>query len=152
MIGDLQGKIEWFGGNKDALNMYRMLVDLVQIWDDLVDKDKEVAEEEINHAFLTALAYMPANPFYLSIQKDILPMWIAALSAYQVANKFERDRDEIGLEISHNLRFAAGHVVAYMVHKCVGPQKAQEIMPEVWKTIVDQRFSDYRKEHLNALG
>ena len=81
MIGDLQGKIEWFGGNKDALNMYRMLVDLVQIWDDLIDKDKEVAEEEINHAFLTALAYMPANPFYLSIQKDILPMWITALSA-----------------------------------------------------------------------
>jgi hypothetical protein len=152
MIESKSGKLEWFGGNQDALNMYRMLVDLVQIWDDLVDKDKEVPESDINYAFLIALAYMPANPFYSLIQKDVLPMWIISLSAYEVANKFERDKDEKGLEISHNLRFAAGHVVAYMVHMCLGYEKAKDIMPEVWKTIVDQRFQDYRKEHLNALA
>jgi hypothetical protein len=60
----LQGKLEWFGGNQDALNMYRMFVDLAHIWDDLVDKDKPVSADEINQAFLTCLVYLPANPFY----------------------------------------------------------------------------------------
>jgi hypothetical protein len=150
MIGDKKGKLEWFGGNQDALNMYRMLVDLSHTWDDLIDKDKEVPDVEINNAFLIALVYMPANPFYQSIQQQVMPMWLTVLSAYEVANKFERDKDEVGLEIAHNLRYAAGHIVAYMVQACVGYEKAKEIMPEVWKAVVFERFDDYRKEHLDV--
>jgi hypothetical protein len=120
MIGDKKGKLEWFGGNQDALNMYRMLVDIVHTWDDLIDRDKEVPDTDINNAFLIALVYMPANPFYQSIQQQVMPMWLTVLSAYEVANKFEKDKDEVGLEIAHNLRYAAGHVVAYMVQACVG--------------------------------
>ena len=150
MIGENKGKLEWFGGNQDALNMYRMLVDIVHTWDDLIDRDKEVPDADINNAFLIALVYMPANPFYQSIQAQIMPMWLTVLSAYEVANKFERDKDEHGIEIAHNLRYAAGHVVAYMVQACVGYEKAKEIMPEIWKVIVDDRIDDYRKEHLNV--
>ena len=65
------GKLEWFGGNQDALNVYRMLVDLSHVWDDLVDKDTDVPEIELNNAFLIALVYLPANPFYRSIQDQI---------------------------------------------------------------------------------
>jgi hypothetical protein len=150
VINTSVGKLEWFGGNEYALQMYRMLVDLVHTWDDLIDKDKDVSDVEINNAFLIALVYMPSNPFYRQIQEHIMPMWITILSAYEVANKFERDKDAHGLEIAHNLRFAAGHVVSYMVQACVGYEKSREIMPEVWKAIVDERFDDYREEHLNV--
>ena len=54
-----------------------------------------------------------------------------------------------GIEIAHNLRYAAGHIVAYAVQVCLGPQEAQKILPEVWKSVVHERFEDYRKEHLN---
>lgn len=144
------GKVEWFGGNEDALNMYRMLVDLAHIWDDLVDKDKDVHEAKINNAFLIALVYLPANPFYRHIQDQILPMWMTVISAYEVANKLERDKEEHGLEIAHGLRYAVGHIVAYMVQACVGYEKANELLPEVWKNVVFERYEDYRKEHVNA--
>lgn len=130
--------------------MYRMLVDLSHTWDDLVDQDKQIPEHHINNAFLIALVYMPANPFYQKIQSQVMPMWLTVLSAYEVANKFERDKDDHGVEIAHNLRYAAGHIVAYMVHVCVGYETAKEIMPEVWKTMVCERFDNYRKEHLNV--
>jgi hypothetical protein len=145
-------KLEWFGGNKDALDIFNSLVDLVHIWDDLIDKDKPVSDADINKAFLIALVYMPSNPFYQKIQSHILPMWVTAASAFEVANKFERDRDEHGLEIAHNLRYAAGHVVAYMSIMCVGYNKAKEFLPVIWKTIVNDRFEEYRKEHLNVAG
>lgn len=152
MNGSEEGKLEWFGGNQDALNMFRLFVDLAHTWDDLVDKDKEATETDINRAFLTCLVYLQLNPFYRSIQGAVLPMWISVVSAYETANKFERDKDQHGIEISHGLRYAAGHIVAYAVHACVGAEKAKEFLPEVWKTIYFERYDDYRKEHLNVAG
>ena len=150
MKNNQEGKLEWFGGNHDALNMYRMLVDLAHTWDDLVDKDKDVPADHINNAFLIALVYMPANVFYRSIQEQIMPMWLTVISAYEVANKFEQDKDEHGVEIAHNLRYAIGHIVSYMVQFCIGYERANQVLPEIWKSIVFERFDDYRKEHLNV--
>jgi hypothetical protein len=144
------GKLEWFGGNQDALNVFRMFVDLSHLWDDLVDKDKEATEDEINNAFLICLVYLPANPFYRSIQEQILPMWLTVVSAYQTANKFEREKDIHGIEIAHGLRYAAGNIVAYMVYVCVGSEKAKEFLPDMWKTVFFERYDDYRKEHLDV--
>jgi hypothetical protein len=152
LMNNKKGKLEWFGGNQDALNVYRMLVALVHTWDDLVDKDKPVTEAEINNAFLIALVYLPSNPVYRAIQDHAIPLWATIVMAYETANKFEREKDEQGLEIAHNLRYATGHLVSYIVETCVGHDMAKEIVPEVWKTIVDDRFEDYRKEHLNALA
>ena len=143
------GKLEWFGGNQDALNLYRMFRDLAHAWDDLVDKDKPVSEASINNAFLICLVYLPANPFYQQIQAAVLPMWITVVSAYQTANDFEQNKDEHGIEIAHTLRYAAGHIIAYAVHICVGPEKAKEIMPEVWKSIVFERYDTYKTSVLN---
>lgn len=144
------GKLEWFGGNQDALNMYRAFVDLAHLWDDLVDKDKPVSADEINRAFLTCLVYLPANPFYRQIQDQILPMWLVVISSFETANKFEADKDPHGIEIAHSLRYAAGNIVAYAVHVCVGAEEAKKILPDMWKSIFYERFDEYRKEHLDV--
>mgnify|MGYP006302279553 CR=1 FL=1 len=145
-----EGKLEWFGGNQDALNVYRMFVDLAHTWDDLVDKDKPATEDKINNAFLIALVYLPLNPFYREIQNQIMPMWLTVVSAYQTANYFERSKDEHGVEIAHTLRYAAGNIIAYAIHVCVGPDRAKEYLPDMWKSIVVERFDSYRKEHLDV--
>jgi hypothetical protein len=144
-----EGKLEWFGGNQAALDVFRMFVDLSHVWDDLVDKDKEATEDDINNAFLICLVYLPANPFYRSIQEQIMPMWLTVASAYQTANKFERDKDAHGIEIAHGLRYAAGNIVAYMMYVCVGAEKAKDFLPDMWKNVFFERFDEYRKEHLS---
>lgn len=150
MMNSKEGKLEWFGGNQDALNMFRMLVDLAHTWDDLVDKDNPTSDADINNAFLVCLVYLQANPFYRSIQEQVWPMWLTVVSAYETANTFEKNKDEHGIEIAHTLRYAAGHIVAYAIHVCVGAEKAKEVLPEVWKNIVHERYDDYRKEHLDV--
>jgi hypothetical protein len=145
-----EGKLEWFGGNEDALRMLNAFADLAHIWDDMVDKDVPVSADEINRAFLTCLVYLPANPFYRSIQNEILPMWLTVVSAYETANHFEKNKDVHGIEIAHGLRHASGNIIAYAVHVCVGPEKAKEYLPEMWKTIFYERFDEYREEHLNV--
>jgi hypothetical protein len=144
-----RGELEWFGGDRDALAMFQMIVDLAQAWDDLVDRDKDVDEPTINNAFLIALVYLPMNPFYQRIQYAIAPMWITVVSAFEAANKFEREKDLHGLEIAHTLRYTGAQIIAYAIHVCVGQEKAREYIPVMWKRIADERFEEYRKEHLN---
>ena len=75
-----------------------------------------------------------------------MPMWLTVVSAYQTANFFERTKDEHGVEIAHTLRYAAGNIIAYAVHVCLGPEKAKEVLPEVWKDVVNERFDEYKAE------
>jgi hypothetical protein len=144
------GKLEWFGGNQDALNMYRAFGSLLHTWDDMVDKDKVLTEKQINDAFLTCLVYLPANPFYQHIQAQILPMWLVVVSGYAAANHFEREKDPHGIEIAHSLRYAAGNIIAYAIHVCVGSEEAAKQIPDMWKSVFYERFDEYRKEHLNV--
>lgn len=143
-----EGRLEWFGGNVDALAAFNLIARLSHIWDDIVDGDKELSVDDVNEAFLIALVYLPNNPFYNKISHTVRPMLVASASAYATATAFERSGDEHGIEIAHMLRYSAGFVAAYMVELCVGRRKAQQFMPDVWKTIVAERFDEYRNEHL----
>jgi hypothetical protein len=143
-------KLAWFGGNTDALAMYYLFEELAHTWDDLVDKDKFVSEDAINRAFFICLVCLPSNPFYQCIQNAILPMWVTVVSSYQTANNFEKNKDKHGVEIGHVLRYSAGSIIAYAVHVCVGYEKAKDILPEVWKTIVFERYDDYKNEVLKC--
>jgi hypothetical protein len=129
--------------------MYRAFVNLAHTWDDMIDRDKPVSADDINRAFLTCLVYLPANPFYRAIQDQIMPMWLVVVSSYETANAFEKAKDPHGIEIAHSLRYAAGSIIAYAVHVCLGAEKAKEVLPEVWKAMFYERFDDYRKEHLS---
>lgn len=139
---------EWFGGNLDAFRMAIMLVRLAHVWDDLIDRDEEVPPTQINDAFASCLVYLPANPFYNRIQTAIGPMWVSVISAYEAANHFEQTKDEHGLEVGHTLRFAAGHIIAYAIHVCVGPDTAREYVPQMWKLLANERIADYKIEHM----
>lgn len=149
-MNNTEGKVEWFGGDPAGLAMYRILVDLAHVWDDLVDQDKPVAERDINMAFMACLVYLPMNPFYQRIQQAVIPMWMTVVSAYEAANQFERDKDPHGLEIAHILRYAAGNIVSYGMMIALGPDKAREYIPEMWKAVVAERFEPYREEILGC--
>jgi hypothetical protein len=141
-------RLEWFGGNQEALFMVDLMIDIAQTWDDVVDKDKEVTENDINRAFSNALIYLPLNGFYRQIQYQIIPMWITVISSFETANKFERDKDEHGIELAYLLRCSVGQIIAYAMYVCTGSEICKENLPAMWKWLLSGRFEDYRKEHL----
>lgn len=146
----MSGKIEWFAGDLNGLDIYNCMETLAHTWDDLVDGDKSVSQAQINEAFRIALVRLPANPLYAHLQKQLLPLWEMVIDAYEIANSFENEKDLKGLEIAHTLRYAAGHIVGCVVRKIGGLDHAREVMPEIWKQIVAENFNDYVKEHLDA--
>lgn len=145
-----EDKLRWFGGNKDAISMCDMISTLTHVWDDMVDKDKELTETDINNAFRIALVYLPSNKFYAHIQPQVMPLWVVIISAYEASNTYQNAKDEHGIELAHTLRHATAHIFAYAIEICVGQELAKIYIPEMWKGISDERVSDYLKEHLNA--
>lgn len=143
-------KYEWFAGNKDAVEIYQLMCGLADTWDNLIDKDKEVSNEQINDMFITCLYRLPMNPLYKHMQDHISPMWMTVISSYEAANKFEREHDEHGIELAHTLRYSAGHIIAYLILFCVGVEKSREYIPEMWKTFANERFEKYRSEHIKT--
>lgn len=146
----MYGNPDWFSGNEHGYMFFQLLIELAHIWDDLIDKDVERSDDDINHAFLICLVLLPSNPVYKALQEQLLPMWVQIITAYQTANEFEKNKDEHGLEISHTLRYAAGHMIGYVMIYCSGLEKARKYMPDMWKLVVGERFDEYRKEHLNV--
>lgn len=139
--------LEWFAGDIHAHSAAMLFAQISQLWDDLLDGDTLIEETRIHDAFLSALVYLPLNPFYAKVQRDVIPMLIPLVAAYEAANQFERLRDPEGLEIGHTLRFMAGNVVIYFIHMCLGPERAREVVPDAWKLMVNERIDDYLKEH-----
>lgn len=151
MIDDeLRAKwLEWFDGNEDLVNIFEMFTILSHTWDDLVDKDVDVSAEDINEAFKIALVYLPYNRLYQTFLPQILPMWVSVIAAYETANKFESDKDVHGIEISHSLRYSAGNIIAFLMVSTMPPDKVKKYMPIMWKSVMCERFDEYRKEHIN---
>jgi hypothetical protein len=143
-------KPEWFGNAPDGVNFFVAIAQCCHIWDDLIDKDKPVSDEKINDMMRVALVFLPLNSVYQKISHAAPHFWASIISAYETANKYEKDKDEKGLEIGHNLRYAVGHLIAYAMEVCIGTQEARKHLPDMWKLIVFENFEDYKKEHLNA--
>ena len=137
----------WFAGNAEATALYMSLVEVAHTWDDLVDQDKPVTADRINNAFLLCLVAIPSNKVYQALFPQLQPLLLTAFTGYVVANKYEKDKDEHGIEIAHMLRYSVVQVVTFLIVHFNGVNKAVEILPAALKRMIPERFDDYRKEH-----
>ena len=69
-----------------AVELCQLFGQISQIWDDLVDGDKQVSAEEINRAFVAALVHIPVNPFYNAHFVILQPLVCAAINAWLDSN------------------------------------------------------------------
>lgn len=141
---------DWFNGNADAKRLYEEMCLVAHVWDDVVDKDKDVPEWRANAAFEAALISIPCNPFYRQHEALLRPMMVAGCWGYRTANRMERSGDAHQIEIAHGLRYAIAHVGAAIVNLTNTRERADELLPDFWKSMIPERIDAYIKEHTNA--
>lgn len=71
-----------------AIELSFMLLDVSQIWDDLVDKDKPVSTEDIDKAFLYSLQYIPTHKYW---SPALHCMLTSVYLRWHAANQIEAD-------------------------------------------------------------
>jgi len=81
--------LEWFGGNQSAVDFLVALSSIAELWDDLVDKDKEPSRKEIDAVFWNALVTLPTNEFFNQNRAFLMPLVIQSINAWQDSVELE---------------------------------------------------------------
>lgn len=101
-MSDLEKIAGFVKGDADALAFLLDVHSIVEAWDDLIDRDKAVADAAINSAFYTALITLPRNPFYARNFSLLNPVFEAAIMDWHTANSLEAQG--VNLQMSYALR------------------------------------------------
>jgi hypothetical protein len=130
----------------DAAAWLLNLWDVIQVFDDLYDRD-EVSRHTVLTTVWRVLVAMPANPFYKANEPHLSPIIANALFKWQGANEAE-DNYAVS-EVSFVWRAAFYDVVLMVVALCHGPDKALE-MAHVVMGLYGEKYADYLKEFDHA--
>ena len=136
----------FFRGNEDAVALAMMVIHVADVWDDLIDKDGTVRDEDITQAFTFALCAMPRNRFYRQHMDEILPLLELGVVNWLTANKFEQGEDRRALEIAHVIRHGIGDLFVHMARLTGGLQWAVEVAPEIKLVVHTDTLDEYLQE------
>ena len=77
----------FLNGDRNAVQYALDILYIAHLWDDLIDKDRERTDAEINAAFVKALAKIPLNPFYAANAANLLPLTLCNIWKWQDSNE-----------------------------------------------------------------
>lgn len=88
-----QKLLGWMKQDANAVACVVMISGISEIWDDLIDKDRELSAAEINNAFMNAVVNLRLNPFYRQHESWILPVIVVGINAWMDANELEKSTE-----------------------------------------------------------
>jgi len=132
-------------GNKEAVYFVVRVFRALHVWDDLIDKDKNVTDDEIHSVFTDLLVGLPADRFYQSNINLLQSTLINAIVNWHIANKLEREGDEKDKSIAFILRGAYIDVLSASALIVGGMDWVREIGPDIRKWAHEETFAQYLK-------
>lgn len=135
--------VEILQGNMAAVAFCENLFRISQIWDDLVDGDKEVSADVTNEAFWRALITVNENPFYFKHAQELQPLIRAAIVDWMDANALEKD-GEHWQDVAFVLRDSISAIVIHCAYIIGGFPLMRQASLVVRKRIYDETLADYK--------
>ena len=124
--------LEWFGGNRSALDFITTLGAISELWDALVDWDELPPREEIDLTFWGALVELPTNEFFNAHKAKLMPLIFQAIIAWRDSVELEREGSR-GRAYALTLRDVHLLMAPMIVMILRGPEAARESSLEMWK-------------------
>jgi hypothetical protein len=136
---------EWVQ-DEHALNFILDLSHFVEIYDDLVDRDKPVSTADINRALFAALCYIPSNPFFLHHRLTLVPLIFTNINAWADANELQYGTTS-EKALAYALKGAGVDIILSVISLTRGVDYMRSISAEVRRIIMaHETFEDYLKE------
>lgn len=140
-----------FQGNNAAIQLGMMIVKIADVWDNLIDGDVEVNNEDINQAFWYALVEIPRNPFYRAHVDELHPLFANGILNWHIANQLVKDAPDSkrAVEIAHVLRYSIGDVISHMAMLIGGVEWARKVGPELRMRCQRDTLENFSQEVAN---
>jgi len=118
-------------GNKSAEGYLRRVFFIVRLVDDLQDGDVAVSKEDITKAFFILIADLPNNDFYKKYADVLMGVHIVSFNAWQDANLWEKDKNDLKRIYAHVLRDYICELFALVAYLTGGRKLMREISLKV---------------------
>lgn len=134
---------ELMRGDTSATHLCHALFEQLGVWDDLIDKDKQVTDEQIHRAFWLANVEIPRNVFYRQHFDVLNPLVIQAIMNWQIANELEKTNPS---EISFIIRSDYANIFVMCAMLIGGPEYAKQAGQEIRTIVHDEGLQSYLDE------
>lgn len=137
-----------YKGNVHASDVSIAFIEVLHVWDDLIDKDRELSDQEINTAFLNATVTLAASPLW---GPDMANHMVNIYLKWQDANVLEHDPQATDDDIAKAwmLRASFYDIFVLLAGKLYGLEWANEVGPLVRRTY-GETLADFKEEVRNG--
>ena len=136
---------KWIGDDW-AVNWFLQFCDIAELFDDIVDQDKEISEERAVRALYACVVDMPSNPFFAQHAPRLVPIFSTWITSWVVANKLEKNPTEKNLHISFILRNLYTMTLNSVIEITRGRQAMLDTSMEILEFFGHESFQDYSSE------
>lgn len=145
MFFDREQVLRWMKGDKSAADYVELVCNIAHVWDDLIDRDKDVSDEEISKTFFDALIRLPRNNFYRKNFDHLNSVLMNAMSNWQIATKLEREGGGYETSIAFVLRSSYIDLITQAAMLCGGNKWACIVGEEARRITHNETYEGYLK-------
>lgn len=131
-------------GDEDAVNFLNDMIDALHFYDDLIDRDQQLSNDNIHDSFWKLLITIPRNKFYTNNFDLLNPILVNAICNWKCANKFEEGDDEYELGIAYILRSSYVDILTMTALITGGREWADECAPQIRKHTHKETLDGYK--------
>ena len=142
----IQDKLpEWMDHNQDAVNFLLNIFFIASMWDDFIDRDKLLSDEDIHAVFDTCLLTLPLNPFYTKYFTALYSLLANSIRNWKAANIIENDpaSDELALQQAFVLRSSYIDLIGMCAALIKGTEHATNVTKEARTLAGAEGFQGY---------
>ena len=130
----------------NAMAFLSIVMDAVEIWDDLIDKDKPVANADTNRVFINLLFWLPQNKFFDLNKAYLLPIIMTCINAWMDSDALKETKEERNLLAAWWLKQMGVELYGAVAFLTGGFEHMRAISMESRSVLAHEDFSDYLQE------
>ena len=134
---------EFLLGNAEAIQFVVRVFRALHVWDDLIDRDKPLTDDEINSVFWDLLVVLPTDPFYTRNIALLNSTLVNAIVNWHIANRLEREGDDKDKSIAFNLRGAYIDILSASAFVVGGMEWVKTAGPAIRRWAHEETFEQY---------
>lgn len=143
-------RVEAANGNRAALDYLSSVMACVELWDDLIDRDKSPSDEDINGVMLTLMVCLPANEFFSLNKSYLLPLTITCINAWMDSNELKQSHDERDRQAAWWLKQMGVELYGAVAYLTGGWAHMRSVSIKARHVLMHESFEAFEKETGNA--
>lgn len=137
---------EMFLGNAEAIHFMTTVSRWSHLYDDLIDKDKEVDDEFVHQVMWDIMVDLPLNKFYTLNASMLAPVVATGILNWRGANDMEASGCKEELYIAHATRYSINDLALMVMTLLGGPQHAAKYARDARLSFQRDTIAHYLKE------